>query len=98
LIPPIAISFGIDPVQMGVIFLANSSSEPDASHRHEPLSLRLPFQAAMNCCLPRQRCPFILILLAAVGYSSRYVPELTSWPVAVAGPVTADGETGGYIR
>ena len=80
LITPVAARFGIDPVQLGIIFLANLESG------------YLTPLIGMNLCLSAYRfkqpmttvyratLPVYLILLAGVLLIT-YVPALTMWPV-----------------
>jgi C4-dicarboxylate transporter, DctM subunit len=80
LIQPIAARFGIEPVQLGVIFLANL----ELGYLTPPIG--------MNLCLSAYRfkksmtevygatLPFYLILMAGVLLIT-YVPQLTTWPV-----------------
>lgn len=80
LIRPIAISFGIDPVQMGVIFLANL----ELGYLTPPIGMNLclsayRFKRPMTAVY-RATLPFYLILLAGVLLIT-YVPELTTLPV-----------------
>ncbi|MEJ2545496.1 MAG: TRAP transporter large permease subunit [Calditrichaceae bacterium] len=77
---PVAASFGIDPVHLGIIFLANLGigySTPPvgmnlfiASFRFEKPILKL-YTAAI---------PFLIILLIALLLIT-YIPELSTWPV-----------------
>jgi tripartite ATP-independent transporter DctM subunit len=80
LIRPIAISFGIDPVQMGVIFLANL----ELGYLTPPIGMNLclsayRFKRPMTAVY-RATLPFYVILLAGVLLIT-YVPELTTLPV-----------------
>jgi len=82
LITPIAINFGVDPVHLGIIFLANLGigySTPPvgmnlfiASFRFEKPILKL-YAATV---------PFLIILLIALGLIT-YIPELSLWLVEV---------------
>jgi tripartite ATP-independent transporter DctM subunit len=80
LIRPIAISFGIDPVQMGVIFLANL----ELGYLTPPIGMNLCLSAYRfrqpMVAVYRATLPFYLILLAGVLLIT-YVPELTTLPV-----------------
>ncbi|HEM49039.1 MAG TPA: TRAP transporter large permease subunit [Caldithrix sp.] len=77
---PVAASFGIDPVHLGIVFLANLGigySTPPvgmnlfiASFRFEKPILKL-YTAAI---------PFLIILLIALLLIT-YIPELSTWPV-----------------
>jgi tripartite ATP-independent transporter DctM subunit len=80
LICPIAAKFGIDPVQMGVIFLANL----ELGYLTPPIGMNLclsayRFKQPMTAVY-RATLPFYLILLAGVLLIT-YVPELTTVPV-----------------
>jgi tripartite ATP-independent transporter DctM subunit len=80
LIQPIAAKFGIDPVQMGVIFLANL----ELGYLTPPIGMNLclsayRFKQPMTS-IYRATLPFYLILLAGVLLIT-YVSELTTWPV-----------------
>jgi len=82
LITPIAINFGVDPVHLGIIFLANLGigySTPPvgmnlfiASFRFEKPILKL-YAATV---------PFLIILLIALGLIT-YIPEMSLWLVEV---------------
>jgi tripartite ATP-independent transporter DctM subunit len=80
LIRPIAMSFGIDPVQMGVIFLANL----ELGYLTPPIGMNLCLAAYRfkqpMVAVYRATLPFYLILLAGVLLIT-YVPELTTLPV-----------------
>jgi tripartite ATP-independent transporter DctM subunit len=80
LIRPIAMSFGIDPVQMGVIFLANL----ELGYLTPPIGMNLCLSAYRfrqpMAAVYRATLPFYLILLAGVLLIT-YVPELTTLPV-----------------
>jgi C4-dicarboxylate transporter DctM subunit len=80
LIRPIAMSFGIDPVQMGVIFLANL----ELGYLTPPIGMNLCLSAYRfrqpMVAVYRATLPFYLILLAGVLLIT-YVPELTTLPV-----------------
>ena len=80
LIQPIAERFGIDPVQMGVIFLANL----ELGYLTPPIGMNLclsayRFKQPMTAVY-RATLPFYLILLAGVLLIT-YVPALTTLPV-----------------
>ncbi|MGC9949207.1 MAG: TRAP transporter large permease subunit [Bryobacteraceae bacterium] len=80
LIQPIAAKFGIDPVQMGVIFLANL----ELGYLTPPIGMNLclsayRFKQPMTAVY-RATLPVYLILLAGVLLIT-YVPELTTLPV-----------------
>jgi tripartite ATP-independent transporter DctM subunit len=80
LIQPIAARFGIDPVQMGVIFLANL----ELGYLTPPIGMNLclsayRFKQPMTSVY-RATLPVYLILLAGVLLIT-YVPELTTLPV-----------------
>jgi tripartite ATP-independent transporter DctM subunit len=80
LIRPIAMKFGIDPVQMGVIFLANL----ELGYLTPPIGMNLclsayRFKQPMTAVY-RATLPFYFILLAGVLLIT-YVPELTTLPV-----------------
>lgn len=80
LIQPIAVRFGIDPVQMGIIFLANL----ELGYLTPPIGMNLclsayRFKQPMTSVY-RATLPVYLILLAGVLLIT-YVPELTTLPV-----------------
>jgi C4-dicarboxylate transporter DctM subunit len=80
LIQPIAAKFGIDPVQMGVIFLANL----ELGYLTPPIGMNLclsayRFKQPMTAVY-RATLPVYIILLAGVLLIT-YVPELTTLPV-----------------
>jgi len=80
LIQPIAARFGIDPVQMGVIFLANL----ELGYLTPPIGMNLclsayRFRQPMTTVY-RATLPFYLILLLGVLLIT-YVPALTTLPV-----------------
>ena len=80
LITPIAARFGIDPVQLGIIFLANL----ELGYLTPPIGMNLclsayRFKQPMTTVY-RATLPVYLILLAGVLLIT-YVPELTMWPV-----------------
>jgi len=80
LIRPIAMKFGIDPVQMGVIFLANL----ELGYLTPPIGMNLCLAAYRfrqpMIAVYRATLPFYMILLAGVLLIT-YVPELTTLPV-----------------
>jgi len=80
LIRPIAQKFGIDPVQMGVIFLANL----ELGYLTPPIGMNLCLSAYRfkqpMAAVYRATLPFYLILLVGVLLIT-YVPELTTLPV-----------------
>jgi C4-dicarboxylate transporter DctM subunit len=80
LIRPMAAAFGIDPVQLGIIFLANL----ELGYLTPPVGENL-FLAAYRfeqpiARLARAALPYWLILLAGVLVIT-YVPQITAWPV-----------------
>jgi tripartite ATP-independent transporter DctM subunit len=80
LIVPVAAKFGIEPVQMGVIFLANL----ELGYLTPPIGMNLclsayRFKQPMTAVY-RATLPFYLILLAGVLLIT-YVPDLTMLPV-----------------
>ena len=80
LITPIAVSFGIDPVQLGIIFLANL----ELGYLTPPVGMNLclsayRFERPMSS-IYRATLPFYLILLAGVLLIT-YVPWITLAPV-----------------
>jgi len=80
LITPIAIAFGIDPVQLGIIFLANL----ELGYLTPPVGMNLCL-AAYRFKQPMTRiyratAPFYLILLVGVLLIT-YVPWITMAPV-----------------
>jgi C4-dicarboxylate transporter DctM subunit len=80
LIQPIAARFGIDPVQMGVIFLANL----ELGYLTPPIGMNLCLSAYRFrqplTTIYRATLPFYLILLVGVLLIT-YLPALTTWPV-----------------
>jgi tripartite ATP-independent transporter DctM subunit len=80
LIQPIAARFGINPVQMGVIFLANL----ELGYLTPPIGMNLCLSAYRFrkplTTIYRATLPFYLILLVGVLLIT-YVPQLTTWPV-----------------
>ena len=80
LIRPLAAAFGIEPVQLGIIFLANL----ELGYLTPPVGENL-FLAAYRfeqpmARLARAALPYWLILLAGVLIVT-YVPQMTAWPV-----------------
>ncbi|MBZ5582056.1 MAG: TRAP transporter large permease subunit [Acidobacteriia bacterium] len=81
LIQPIAVHYGIDPVQMGVIFLANL----ELGYLTPPIGMNLclsayRFKQPMTA-IYRATLPFYLILLGGVLLIT-YVPWFTTAPVS----------------
>jgi tripartite ATP-independent transporter DctM subunit len=78
LIAPIAAAFGIDPLHLGVIFLANM----ELGYLTPPVGLNLFFSAyrfekpVMQIC--RSVLPYFLVMLAAVLLVT-YVPQMSTW-------------------
>jgi tripartite ATP-independent transporter DctM subunit len=84
LIAPIAAAYGIDPVHLGIIFLANL----EIGYLTPPVGLNL-FISSLRFDKPvftvvRATLPFIAILLIALLIIT-YVPALSLWPVRVLG-------------
>ena len=84
LLKPIADTFGIDPVQLGIIFLANG----ELGYLTPPVGMNLcyaayRFQRPMTAVY-RATLPFYLILLVGVLLIT-YVPALTLWPLKLFG-------------
>jgi tripartite ATP-independent transporter DctM subunit len=80
LITPLAVSYGIDPVHLGIIFLANM----ELGYLMPPMGENL-FLSSYRFERPlpevyRSTLPYVLMLLAAVMLIT-YVPALTLWPV-----------------
>jgi TRAP-type C4-dicarboxylate transport system permease large subunit len=80
LITPIAAKFGIDPVQLGIIFLANG----ELGYLTPPVGINLCL-SAYRFKMPvtsvyRATLPFYLILLAGVLLIT-YIPDLTLAPL-----------------
>jgi tripartite ATP-independent transporter DctM subunit len=80
LIAPMGAAYGIDPVHLGVIFLANM----ELGYLMPPMGENL-FLSSYRFKQPLARvylssAPFVLILLIAVLVIT-YVPELTLWPL-----------------
>jgi C4-dicarboxylate transporter, DctM subunit len=80
LIQPIAARFGINPVQMGVIFLANL----ELGYLTPPIGMNLCLSAYRFrkplTTIYRATLPFYIILMLGVLLIT-YVPQLTTWPV-----------------
>jgi tripartite ATP-independent transporter DctM subunit len=80
LIQPLAMRFGINPVQMGVIFLANL----ELGYLAPPIGMNLCLSAYRFrkplTTIYRATLPVYLILLVGVLLIT-YVPQLTIWPV-----------------
>jgi TRAP-type C4-dicarboxylate transport system permease large subunit len=75
---PVAVLYGVDPVHLGIIFLANMQ----IGYLTPPVGLNL-FIASYRFEKPileiyRATLPFLIILLAAVLVIT-YVPELSPW-------------------
>jgi len=84
LLKPIADTFGIDPVQLGIIFLANG----ELGYLTPPVGMNLCY-AAYRFKRPmtevyRATLPFYAILLIGVLLIT-YVPALTMWPLKLFG-------------
>jgi tripartite ATP-independent transporter DctM subunit len=84
LIAPMGLAYGIDPVHLGVIFLANM----ELGYLMPPMGENL-FLSAMRFEKPLSQIylstlPYVLILFAAVLLIT-YVPALTLWPVRMFG-------------
>lgn len=82
LITPIAINFGVDPVHLGIIFLANLG----IGYSTPPVGMNL-FIASFRFEQPILKLyvatiPFLIILLIALGLIT-YIPELSLWLVGV---------------
>jgi tripartite ATP-independent transporter DctM subunit len=80
LITPIALSFGVDPVHLGIIFLANLG----IGYSTPPVGMNL-FIASFRFEKPILKLyvatiPFLIILLIALGLIT-YIPELSLWLV-----------------
>jgi tripartite ATP-independent transporter DctM subunit len=80
LIQPLAVRFGINPVQMGVIFLANL----ELGYLAPPIGMNLCLSAYRFrkplTTIYRATLPVYFILLVGVLLIT-YVPQLTTWPV-----------------
>ena len=84
LITPIALSFGVDPVHLGVIFLANLG----IGYSTPPVGMNL-FIASFRFEKPVLKLyvatiPFLIILLIALALIT-YIPELSLWLVDLVG-------------
>jgi len=84
LITPIALSYGVDPIHLGIIFLANL----EIGYITPPVGLNL-FISSLAFDKPvvklyRMAIPFLLILLVALMIIT-FVPELSLWLVDVLG-------------
>jgi len=84
LIIPIAINFGVDPVHLGIIFLANLG----IGYSTPPVGMNL-FIASFRFEKPILKLyvatiPFLIILLIALGLIT-YIPELSLWLVEFLG-------------
>jgi TRAP-type C4-dicarboxylate transport system permease large subunit len=82
LIVPIAINFGVDPVHLGIIFLANLG----IGYSTPPVGMNL-FIASFRFEQPVLKLyvatiPFLIILLCALILIT-YIPELSLWLVDV---------------
>jgi tripartite ATP-independent transporter DctM subunit len=80
LITPIAINFGVDPVHLGIIFLANLG----IGYSTPPVGMNL-FIASFRFEKPILKLyiatiPFLIILLIALALIT-YIPELSLWLV-----------------
>ncbi len=84
LIKPLAADFGIDPVQLGIIFLANL----ELGYLTPPVGMNLCFSAVRfkqtMTSVYRSTLPFYLILLLGVLLIT-YVPAFTTWPLQLLG-------------
>ncbi len=84
LIKPLAANFGIDPVQLGIIFLANL----ELGYLTPPVGMNLCFSAVRfkqtMTSVYRSTLPFYLILLLGVLLIT-YVPWFTTWPLQLLG-------------
>jgi C4-dicarboxylate transporter DctM subunit len=84
LIRPLAASFGIDQVQLGIIFLANL----ELGYLTPPVGMNLCFSAVRfnqtMTAVYRATLPFYLILLLGVLLIT-YVPAITMWPLELLG-------------
>ena len=92
LIVPIATAFGVDPVHLGILFLANL----ELGYLTPPVGMNL-FLASYRFDKPltavyRMGFPFLLVLLGGVLIIT-YVPSLTLWPHE--GPTTSEIDMGG---
>ena len=84
LIKPLAAGFGIDPVQLGIVFLANG----ELGYLTPPVGMNLCFSAVRfnqtMTSVYRSTLPFYLILLVGVLLIT-YVPWFTTWPLELLG-------------
>ena len=85
LIIPIALNFGVDPVHLGIIFLANLG----IGYSTPPVGMNL-FIASFRFNRPISRLylatlPFLIILLIALILIT-YLPDLSLWLVRVLAP------------
>ncbi len=84
LIKPLAANFGIDPVQLGIIFLANG----ELGYLTPPVGMNLCFSAVRfkqtMTSVYRSTLPFYVILLLGVLLIT-YVPWFTTWPLELLG-------------
>jgi tripartite ATP-independent transporter DctM subunit len=80
ILTPLGESFGIDPVQLGIIFLANL----ELGYLTPPIGMNLCYSAYRfkqpMTAIYRATLPFYLILCAGVLLVT-YVPQITSWSV-----------------
>jgi tripartite ATP-independent transporter DctM subunit len=86
LIVPVALSFGINPIHLGIIFLANL----EIGYATPPVGINL-FIASFRFKKPILKLylaaiPFLIILLISLIIIT-YVPDLSLWLVKIAGPV-----------
>ncbi|MFH1462770.1 MAG: TRAP transporter large permease subunit [Pseudomonadota bacterium] len=87
LIIPIGATFGIDPLHLGILFLANL----ELGYLTPPVGMNL-FLASFRFDKPltavyRMALPFLLVLIVGVLLVA-YVPPLTTWPQRFAEPET----------
>jgi len=80
MVTPLAVQFGVDPIQLGIIFLANL----EIGYSTPPVGLNL-FVSVLTFKRPmgeivRAVVPFVLILLLSVLIIT-FVPQLSTWPV-----------------
>jgi len=84
LIRPVAASFGIHPVQLGIIFLSNL----ELGYLTPPVGMNLCFSATRfkqtMTSVYRSTLPFYVILLVGVLVIT-YIPEMTTWPLELLG-------------
>jgi len=78
LIMPIAVSYGIDPVHLGIIFLTNM----EIGYSTPPVGINLFISSfRFNKSVPalyRAAVPFLIILLVGLMLIT-YIPELSLW-------------------